>query len=103
MSQNDQSIQPALTPEEWALVGNGRLGALNDLVERWDRENLAFVIALANHALPDGDPRKITREDVAWLYTLTTDVDNGNYQIFASDVTCLRFIAAKLAALLPPK
>ena len=76
---DETKIAPALTPEEWARAGNAqelsfgadgwvtakasrtdayRDGALN--VKASDR--LPALIALANAALPDDDPRKITRE-----------------------------------------
>jgi hypothetical protein len=75
-------IPPALTPDEWErrAIGDGPLeiarimdGPGPDAIEvtedlRWFRdEDIPALIALANAALPDTDPRKITRD---WLADL---------------------------------
>jgi hypothetical protein len=86
-----ERIEPALTAEEWEAEIKGtfpgkdenvflaRRGAVTHIGIRsqdtWQGEKytgaihasrsaLAATIALANHALPDSDPRKITREKV---------------------------------------
>jgi hypothetical protein len=80
-------IEPALTAEEWAQTRiepislNGTLVVHDDgdglevvtyetpgdvatmakfKIDTWDRDGIAGVIALANTALPDDDPRKQT-------------------------------------------
>lgn len=59
---------------------------------------LPAVIALANAALPDGDPRKITRADVDVLRTAYLDTLG-----VSDDEPSLKPLIAKLAALLPPE
>jgi hypothetical protein len=66
----DEKIKPAMTAAEWARGINGH-----------DWEHLAALagteaqlIALANAALPDSDPRKITRERVQSLRALAEEL-----------------------------
>lgn len=76
------------------------------------------LLALANAALPDGDPRKITREDVRRIYEAIADAKDQQYRHinFAANDTnremwdmwetkarLLAEVTAKLAALLPPE
>jgi hypothetical protein len=120
-------IEPALTAEEWARIGCAparvysdgygdpdvvvlfssdgwvtaksiradayRDGALN--VKVADRP--AAVIALLNAALPDSDPRKITRERLARLHYF---VENETTNDPGDDA--LQFLDA-LASYLPPE
>jgi len=112
-----QSIQPALTAELWA-----RLRRYNDpasfaciiLEGGYDAElgidpnssdfakdeaaRADAAMAVSNNALPDDDPRKITRADVrALLYEWECSSATDDPDAF------LRRLAAKLAALLPPE
>jgi hypothetical protein len=116
-----EPIEPALTAEEWlsrqASVDHGfvRLDGDAPVLETFDyrdgsttglylEHDLAIVIALANAALPNEDPRKITHDDVFVLRQLPAfmrglgmgnDPEGG-----ARAVTAL---AAKLASYLPPR
>ena len=64
-------IQPALSAEEWANpaeVGyfDWDIGIVDVGGFETDRTRLPVqIIALANAALPDSDPRKVTREKIA--------------------------------------
>ena len=67
-------------------------------------DKIPAVIALANHALPDGHPLKITREDVNELASIARDHQypyGPSGRIDEGDI--LAKLAAKLAALLPPE
>jgi hypothetical protein len=124
MTQPNDTIAPALSAEEWrgeetwdTLValyrfnggvffhcGDGSGSAIGG-------DHLAAAVALANHALPDDDPRKITRADVARLNIEVARADAEYDAALRSDpqdlsgfdrFNELRTLAAKLAALLPP-
>jgi hypothetical protein len=65
-------VEPALSGYEWSHVRRGgdtlrdaQLDAAIEGVRRLRAEHMPALIALANAALPDSDPRKITREMVA--------------------------------------
>lgn len=76
----DTPIEPALTAEEWAEVGSSPwIGCSYDEgIMAWPErphvrsadsgldidDDMHALIALANAALPDFDPRKITREKI---------------------------------------
>lgn len=80
-----EKIEPALTPDEWRR-GEKRLdqwsrivGGDDIVIEGPDPQEavtlrkpneIAALIALANAALPDNDPRKITREMITKLQML---------------------------------
>lgn len=90
---SEQKIEPALSAREWGpmpirvgtyrlgyradlsptnvLVGNGTISIQDSYGEASDAP-LAAVIAIANHALSDDDPRKITREWVDALRRVAT-------------------------------
>ncbi len=61
-------------------------------------EKIAKLVAIANHALPDGHPLKITREDVKEMEIASYLLDGEG-----RDGAAIAAIAAKLAALLPPE
>lgn len=110
-------IEPALTAEEWRdgefdshyvntptslqIDHKGRVFATSDpdgddrasviLNESHDFAALYKLIALANAALPDGDPRKITREIVDQLRST-----RGEYLDFSA-------FGDALASYLPPE
>lgn len=135
MSDHDM-IPPALAAEEWqatrfvlsteleesaqivdwdrdtaALEIKGSTPGYEETNVQWDVHvrgaNLPKLIALANAALPDGDSRKVTREDVDHLRYM------GEREISADEVGEMGAhaeygheliqLAAKLASLLPPR
>jgi hypothetical protein len=118
-----ERIEPALTPEEWA-AGMKALGAVRaDSVflnrsenavyfgirshDTWrgepytgavvaSKRSMAAVIAIANAALPDDDPRKITWEKIdAWIDTCDA--------VGAWENATIRTFANALASYLPPR
>jgi hypothetical protein len=104
--------EPALTPDEWAEqryrddeygegVGilRGTLCTVYDSGEGRFPMDAGKVLALANHALPDGHPLKITRDDVLWLERVISLEMYENPRL-AEHINTLRI---KLAALLPPE
>ncbi len=88
-------LKPALSAEEWALPN----GPARQHI--WDHGGLEQLIAVANAALPDDSPYKITRADVEELESVAADAINAA-RWSERDVAPLRAIAAKIAALLPP-
>jgi hypothetical protein len=94
MSETD--ITPALSAEDWREVLPNIIGS---------QAVPHQTMAIANAALPDDDPRKITRADVetviAGAYAATDEfpLDPDAMALEAS----LHRVAAKLAALLPPE
>lgn len=106
-------IAPALEPEEWK---HRRCGAVSldhvdgethvvvtdpdgELVSVSGPNEVFALMALANDALPDGDPRKITRETVRLLESLTADTWPGHRA--AQERDALTQLARALSALLP--
>jgi hypothetical protein len=68
----------------------------------------AGVMALANAALPEGDPRKITWADVGALRFVASDSENLGWRDdpnpeLGQTIFRARRLADKLAALLPPR
>ena len=107
-------IAPALEPEEWK---HRRCGAVSidhvdgethvvvtdpdgELVSVSGPEEVFGLMALANDALPDGDPRKITHATVELLVALTGDTWAGHRAAEQRDA--LMQLARTLEALLPP-
>lgn len=93
MSQ-ESKVPPALTAEEWEYA----LGQPHGLLEYLMRPAEA-IIASANHALPDDDPRKITREWVEQLRAWAGVLENDRGDVAGAD---LRSIADALESYLPP-
>lgn len=95
-------IKPALTPEEWEDVrlrdGCTLLSVVSDIGAFPDLAPAAM--AVANHALPNGHPLKITREDVDQVEEVCAMYDRERYQHMWA---VLERLSAKLAALLPPE
>lgn len=114
-----EPIEPALTAEDWADVrkyGVSWVRAEAGPVHwgDWSDQEDAEVMAIANYALPDDSPYKITREDVAFLRVRAENcwaTERHAVEIFRTDVAddarraAMYFdkLAAKLAALLPPE
>jgi hypothetical protein len=97
MSPTDQSIRPALTPEEWTIVEAEKGYATEERADLIGRSSGYARIAIYNATLPDGDPRKITRDDVRALDGWADYIDRHD------PPPALKALAAKLAALLPPE
>jgi hypothetical protein len=102
-------IPPALTAEEWAAAYARETDASlgfhplhTELVQAADFGRYAQAAALANAALPDGDPRKLTHEDLEELRDLMQPGSDAALR-HAETQAALGRITAKLAALLPPR
>ena len=119
---NDTKIEPALSPEAWRIKafhgltgyakviadGNGRVGLeIGDKphhAKYWFADDdpepmmvgLRQLMALANYALPDASPYKITRADVEALNWTHPEMTNGEHDEH-------RRALDKLRALLPPE
>jgi len=101
--ENTTDIPPALTPEEWkarrSRRGGADFGIYNDDRRREEREAMyvcepsslgecipiqddanafAALIAIANAAMNDEDPRKFTRETVRRLRTVAADLRDSH-------------------------
>lgn len=121
MPDNARAIEPALRKREWkeCIRDAAEMGwplweemyaesariekiILDDAGNYVANPDCSFaVMALANAALPDDDPRKITREDVAWLNDAAQHLDR--LRLVDDDAADAQRLAAKLAALLPPE
>jgi hypothetical protein len=105
------AIAPALTPEQWADVakyGVSYLRAEVGPVVLWNGDDgPSVILALANAALPDTDPRKITWAMVdALLCVVQQDTDAQRWGPFDGEIEgaagCQR-LADALASYLPPR
>ena len=102
----DTSIRPVMTAEEWAMVKAEKITLREpaEILPRRDPDSPRFtwdtasVIALANHQLPDGDPRKITFNDAV---ACVAAAEWGTLGPKAREQ--LRLLGEKLNALLPPE
>lgn len=116
---SETTIGPALTADEWVRADQHARDAANypaadnrrvmaDLA--WVGGRVDAVMALANAALPDGDPRKLTRETVRAMRAAAKVVagqasgmagaSRAAYDGIARD---LEAAADAIAALLPPR
>lgn len=108
---NEQNLTPALTPGNWEGLTMHPFFIRRGKLHMWTGdgvlllEQLDGIIALANHALPDTDPRKLGWSDVEMLEDLAEDVDGewGIGDMKDPKVLPILALAAKLAALLPPR
>lgn len=124
-------IRPALTPEEWKqrlteelddygedAEGRGLVDSERSLRITYDsgvidqaipRDEVVRILALANHALPDSHPNKFTRADVEALRRSRvfeidpSQVFDGSVSVDREGTECLRSLAARIEALLPPE
>lgn len=116
---SETTIQPALTPDEWGRrrrgpisvhhLSNGHTLVLAHGQDTTIRTvaDLCALMALANDALPDGEPRKITRD---WLVRVQTMSDmiahlaqHASASAFLRREAAIWFeMARALEALLPP-
>jgi hypothetical protein len=100
----NEEIKPALTAAQWATLRNDHTHDAIDHVRRAaDKSDLPAVMALANAAFPDTDPRKLAREDYEVLRRIGTW-----YFLHREGTTREEFVVAdralgKLRALLPPE
>jgi hypothetical protein len=97
-------IKPVMSPDEWGEA----LERLRtpDLPRMYAYEPLgdAQVMALANAALPDGHPNKITREDVDALATAMNELRYLAQMVPGSgERLTIGLLRRKLSALLPPE
>lgn len=99
-------IEPALTPQEWRELArpayapgkDARIGFTGIL---YPKRPLAVIAAL-NDALPDNDPRKITREWVTRLRKWAADCE-AQYGPWQLDPDEARAMADALESYLPPE
>ena len=109
-------IAPALTALEWEEALAWPHGLLDYLVKPGDAigygkdkpEDLRALIALANAALPDDDPRKITREKIATLremvgYAAGAYTSSGESEDLKADEAFLSPFLDALESYLPPE
>ena len=115
MGAMSDRIEPALTPEEWRTAklwlagkmigGKVRGSVVLDLPDK----HTPAALALANAALPDTDPRKITREWVADIRERADDLAGeiaewvGDSPRTEAQIARLRRIADALESYLPPE
>jgi hypothetical protein len=122
-----EKIAPALTAEEWADVQSYEIGRAvfrgavyaspldagkrvrfgggdHDGLIEVEHTEAPFVIALANAALPDGDPRKITRHTLWIIRALREDayIDAQHPGALRFEAEVQRLLAA-LESYLPPE
>lgn len=111
------TVPPALTSREWAEIQALPPKTREHVLTR-DPAVAARTMALHNFALPDGDPRKLTRDDIAWVrdviemilaYSAVDDAEGLPLRLNPEGPTAEgtdtyrgERLAAKLAALLPP-
>lgn len=111
-----EKIEPALSAGEWTRAEIDDDGSALRIVdgrlvnEAWGQpvDRPAAVIALANAALSDSDPRKITRE---WVKALRDEAERAEYTervqdnagYSAIEPTLARQIADALESYLPPE
>jgi hypothetical protein len=112
-------IPPALTAEQWRdeqyirspwfsvsihISGDDERGIVTedggDSTGAYLPSDLHATLALANHALPDGDPRKITR---AMVEEIESCVRFAASIVVHGDASPARAAVAALRALLPPE
>lgn len=99
---SDETIPPVLSAEEWRDVQRGATnsGMVVFFLSHFARvERYNAAAAIANAALPDDHPGKLTWADVEWLRSVL----RPGHTVIASDIKTLHAIAGKLAALLPPR
>ena len=90
-----EKIEPAVSAKIWEEVASSPWPIDSYIGDTPDV--CAYLVALNNHALPDSDPRKITREDVELVEYAAAGQD------MKEDFDAVMAFAAKLRALLPPK
>jgi hypothetical protein len=114
---SEQKIAPALSAEEWAYWLRDGERVKRDIASACDaisfglHQDPAKLLALSNSALPDSDPRKITRKAVTLVRAaadaLEHDSQDGLRDGFdgaadANNAAALRVFADALESQLPP-
>lgn len=95
--------EPPLTPNEWARVPEhfAHDGFEDAITIAARGKRYGAVMALANAALPDDDPRKIDRDVIAIIDGCARICDE--HSPFGMGGTEVRKIARALESLLPPR
>lgn len=98
-------LDPALSAEEWRefqrdLQHGLEIGLLPDGVG-YEVAHCAYYIAVNNAALPDTDPRKITREWVTFLREQAVGAFSSDYR--GADAAEFTAMADALESYLPPE
>lgn len=115
-------IPPALTPDQWRerefkVIGGATgqkfvlgsphfLGIAQDgarLIGLTNVANVAALIALANAAFPDEDPRKLTWETVDALRRSEKTLESASHPVLDHEAQLLGDLADVLASYLPPR
>lgn len=105
---SETNLTPALSAEAWRDILDRRVSPYVDIGVRSEPVGTEVstrvlaggrhgAMAVANYLLPDTDPRKITWEVVTQLNDAARISGDTPFGVF------LRNLAAKLAALLPPR
>lgn len=107
---NDTKIEPALSAEEWSEVrepgvireNGGLVYELSYIGWLSTERRIPASVAILNAALPDSDPRKITRETIAALdWVLKQAGGTGDWLHSVEDK--LKPIRDALESYLPPR
>lgn len=93
-------IEPALTAEDWSVCIRARGGSPTP--DAGEVAELVREIALANYDLPDSDPRKITREMVAFLRSWQKECAESYNSNMEDDAPTYAALADALESYLPP-
>jgi hypothetical protein len=106
----ETTIPPALTESEWAEVRDSMadpevtrpdMVLASYMIEARGNGQHAKLIALANAALPDSDPRKITDGEPVMLRGVADVLAEQHGNAYA--IRRLRMLADALASYLPPE
>lgn len=115
MPDETRTIEPALTPEEWARYRASESVVYEYVLQGPDGKlwepTTHQEMAILNDTLPDGDPRKITRDDIQMLWEVANsqefsseDIDDRGRDHFDDwNKKRIEALSAKLAAFLPPE
>lgn len=110
-------IEPALSAEEWNHGGDALMwrdgafvflesdaGGMRNHRTRLGEDDLPRVIALANAALSDSDPRKITRGDIGAIRASLSQqhFDSTDDQYMTPETRTFARVLAALESYLPP-
>lgn len=99
-------IEPALSSEEWAhaMDEDVREGLAYEVTYLWGSSRPAATIALANAALLDSDPRKITRTKITLLREAAdSHRAYDSIEPFHAEAKSLAEFANALESYLPPE
>lgn len=91
-------VEPALTPEQWETVRRDRVRVEDIVHPIMFTADMPCVIAVANDALPDSDPRKLRRRHVVALRSVLRQ-NPDNLPAYGEP---LHQLCEALDAILPP-